>query len=143
MLVHTAKAQKSAEAQKDQKTAEAVNELSKQVIGCGIRVHKALGPGFVEKVYAKALAHELGKQGIDFAREQVVRVAYDGLLVGEHRLDFLVDDEIVLEVKAVYGINPFHLAQTLSYLKATNKRLGLIVNFARARLEVKRVANGL
>ena len=122
---------------------EEFNALSERTIGCGIRVHKALGPGFIEKVYAKALAYEFKKNRISFTQEESVRVRYEEMLVGMHRLDFVVDDKIVLEVKAVYDINHFHMAQVLSYLKATGKRMGLIFNFSRPRLQIKRIANGL
>ena len=115
-----------------------INELSNKIIGYAIRVHKSLGPGFIEKIYAKALAYELKKNGIKFNQEKSIKVRYEGLLLGEHRLDFLIEDEIILEIKAVYEINNFHMAQVLSYLKATNKKLGLILNFSRSRLEIKR-----
>ena len=120
-----------------------INELSNRVIGCAIDVHRVLGPGFVEKIYAKAFAHELDKNRIGFTREEVVQVKYDGVLLGAQRLDFVIEEEIVLEIKAVYEINNFHLAQILSYLKTTDKRLGLILNFARARLQIRRVAHHL
>jgi len=115
-----------------------INELSNKIIGYAIRVHKSLGPGFIEKIYAKALAYELKKNGIKSNQEKSIKVRYEGLLLGEHRLDFLIEDEIILEIKAVYEINNFHMAQVLSYLKATNKKLGLILNFSRSRLEIKR-----
>ena len=117
-----------------------INELSNRVIGCAIKVHRGLGPGFVEKIYAKALEHELKTHDIAFGRETSIPVKYEGRLVGTQRLDFLVEDEIVLEAKALYEINNFHMAQVLSYLKATGKRLGLILNFSRTRLQIKRVA---
>lgn len=119
---------------------EQINELSNKIIGYAIKVHKAIGPGFIEKMYTKALAYELEKDKIKFTKEKLIKVKYEGLLLGEHRLDFLIADEIILEIKAVYEINNFHMAQMLSYLKATNKRLGLILNFSRSRLEIKRVA---
>ena len=123
--------------------AKEINELSNRVIGCAIKVHRGLGPGFVEKIYAKALEHELKTHDIPFSREASIAVKYEGRLVGTQRLDFLVEDEIVLEAKALYEINNFHMAQVLSYLKATEKRLGLILNFARTRLQIKRVVNRL
>ncbi len=91
-------------------------------------------------MYSKALGHELEKQGIAFTREKSIRIKYEGLILGEHRLDFLVEDEIIIEVKAMYEINRFHLAQTLAYLKSADKKLGLILNFSRAQSEIKRVA---
>lgn len=110
-------------------TLEQINELSNKIIGFAIKVHKALGPGFVEKVYVKALIFELEKNKIKFTQEKSIKVKYENLLLGQHRLDFLIEDEIILEIKAVYEINNFHMAQMLSYLKAADKKLGLILNF--------------
>ncbi|MFH1202231.1 MAG: GxxExxY protein [Candidatus Omnitrophota bacterium] len=124
-------------------TLEQINELSNKIIGFAIKVHKALGPGFVEKVYVKALIFELEKNKIKFTQEKSIKVKYENLLLGQHRLDFLIEDEIILEIKAVYEINNFHMAQMLSYLKAADKKLGLILNFSRSKLEIKRVAYNL
>ena len=118
-----------------------LDRISNKIIGNAIKVHRALGPGFVEKIYSRAIAHELEKEDIKFSKEKVIKVKYDGLLVGEQRLDILVEDEIIVEIKAVYEINNFHMSQTLSYLKAADKRLGLILNFARPRLQIRRVVN--
>jgi GxxExxY protein len=123
--------------------AEQINDLSNKIIGLAIKVHKALGPGFVEKIYGKALVHEFRNNGIKFSQEKLIKIKYDGLLLGEHRLDFLIEEEIILEIKAVYEINNFHMAQTLSYLKAADKKLGLILNFSRSKLEIKRVVFNL
>jgi GxxExxY protein len=124
-------------------TTGQINELSSKIIGYGIKIHKALGPGFIERIYSKAFAYELEKDKIKFTREKAIRVKYEGLLLGEHRLDFLIDDEIILELKAVYEINNFHIAQMLSYLKATDKKLGLILNFSKSKLEIKRIVHNL
>lgn len=123
--------------------AEQINELSNKIIGYAIKVHKSLGPGFIEKIYVKALAYELEKTKIKFVREKLVKIKYENILLGEHRLDFLVEEELILEAKAVFEINNFHMTQMLSYLKAADKKLGLILNFSRPRLEIKRVANDL
>lgn len=123
--------------------AEQINELSNKIIGYGIKIHKTLGPGFVEKIYAKALVCEFKKNRINFTQEKSIKIKYDNTLLGEHRLDFLIEDEIILEIKAVFEINNFHMAQILSYLKATNKKLGLILNFSRSKLEIKRVVFNL
>lgn len=117
---------------------EELNGVTGQVIGSAIEVHKAIGPGFTERIYAKALQHELRERDVDFAVEEPVRVKYKGQLLGMHRIDLVVG-ELVVELKAVYEINNFHVAQMLSYLKATGKRLGLILNFSRTKLEIKRV----
>ena len=113
--------------------------LSEQILGCCIRVHRALGPGFLESVYEAAVAIELEKAGIFFERQKVVTVFYEGKEVGEHRLDFLVERRVVLELKACRGIEDVHLVITRSYLKATHCPLGLVVNFARPTLEIRRV----
>ena len=88
------------------------------------------------------MAHELDKNDIKFLQEKTVRVKYDGLILGDQRLDFLVEDEVILEIKAVYEINNFHMAQMLSYLNAADKKLGLVLNFSRPRLQIKRVVHG-
>ena len=137
---HTAKSQNRPQRAQKRVDEKDINGLSNRVIGCAIKVHRGLGPGFVEKIYAKALEHELKTHEILFSRETFIPVKYEGRLVGTQRLDFLVEDEIVLEAKALYEINNFHMAQALSYLKATDKRLGLILNFARPRLQIRRVA---
>ncbi len=133
----------TAKTQKEKLNTEQINELSNKLIGYAIKVHKSLGPGFIEKIYAKALAYELEKDKIKFIQEKSIRVKYEGLLLGEHRLDLLIEDEIILEIKAVYEINNFHMAQMLSYLKAANKKLGLILNFSRSRLQIKRIVYNL
>lgn len=118
-----------------------LDKLANRIIGISIEIHKTLGAGFIESIYAKAIAYELEKLGINFDREKIVVVKYKDMVMGQHRLDFLVENELILEIKAIYEITKFHLAQVLSYLKATDKRLALILNFARGKLEIKRVAN--
>ena len=119
---------------------EELTGITREVIGGAISVHKAIGPGFTERMYAKALKHELRERNVLFDVEQSVRVKYEGQLLGTHRLDLVVEDAVVVELKAVYELNNFHIAQMLSYLKASGKRLGWLLNFARGTLEVKRVA---
>ena len=119
---------------------EALNPLTEKVIGAAIEVHKTLGPGFVEKSYAKALEQELREQRVPHSTEESIRLTYKGKALGLHRLDLIVGNAVVVELKAVYKINNFHIAQMLSYLKSSEKKLGLIVNFGRSRVEVKRVA---
>ena len=119
---------------------EELNPLTEQVLGAAVTVHRALGPGFTERIYAKALQLELLSRAVPFVTEHTVRVIYNHQDLGTHRLDLMVNGVLVVELKAVYQINRFHVSQMLSYLKASNKRLGLILNFARSRLEIKRVA---
>ena len=115
------------------------SELSEKIIGCCIRVHKSLGPGFLEKVYEEALCLELSKAGLSFERQTLVTIAYLGQTIGEHRLDLLVEELVVLELKACRAIDDIHLATTRSYLKATSLQLGLVINFSRPTLDIKRV----
>ena len=107
----------------------ALDDLARRVIGAAIEVHSTLGPGFLEGVYEEALAVEMRLRGIAFTRQAVVELGYKGERVGETRLDFLVERQLVLELKAVEGILPIHLAQVRSYLRATGARLGLLINF--------------
>lgn len=114
-------------------------ELSERIIGCCIAVHKALGPGFLEKIYEEALCLELAKAGLKYERQKAIVITYDGKPIGEHRLDLVVEGLIVLELKASAGIEDIHLATARSYLKATGLQLALVVNFARPTLGIKRV----
>jgi GxxExxY protein len=100
-----------------------------EVIGAGIEVHRLLGPGFLESVYEHALARELKYREIPFEQQRPVGVTYKGELVGQARLDFLVDDCLIVEVKAVDQLAPIHTAQVISYLRATELQLGLLLNF--------------
>lgn len=118
---------------------EELNDLTKQIIGAAMAAHNTLGPGFTERIYAKALPAELESRKVPFETERTIRIKYKDRLLGSHRLDLLVGDAVVVELKAVYEANNFHVAQMLSYLKASGKPLGLILNFSRNRLEVKRV----
>ena len=118
-----------------------VDALAHDVIGAAIEVHRHLGPGFQESVYEEALCVELRLRRIPFERQRVTRVEYKGVRVGEGRVDLLVADQLVLELKAVRELAPAHQAVLLSYLKATDLRLGLLINFGAARLKdgIKRV----
>lgn len=106
-----------------------LDQLAREVIGAAIEVHRTLGPGFLESVYEESLCLELILRGFDIERQVPVGVHYKGQRVGEARLDLLVEKRLVLELKAVDGLAPVHLAQLLSYLKATDLQLGLLINF--------------
>ncbi len=108
---------------------EAVERLGKQVLDAAFQVHKALGPGFVEKVYEEALCVELAARGIHFERQKAVQIFYREQLIGIHRLDLLIGEAVIVEVKAVEQLLPVHEAQLLSYLSATGLRLGYLLNF--------------
>ena len=105
------------------------SELTGVVIGAAIEVHRVLGPGFLESVYEEALCVELQLRGIPFRRQPVVAINYKGRLVGEGRLDLLVSNTLIVELKAVENLAPIHEAQVLSYLKMTSHTLALLINF--------------
>ena len=119
------------------------DDLTQKIIGCAYKVHNTLGPGFLEKVYENALAHELRKAGIPVAQQRGVVVVYDGAVVGEYAVDLLVAESVVVELKVAMGLNDVHRAQCLNYLKATGLRMCLLLNFGRPRLEIKRLVWGL
>ena len=114
-------------------------DLTEKIIGCAIEVHKRLGPGFLESIYENAFILELEKHDLHVERQQEVIVKYDGIEVGRHRLDLIVNDTIVVELKAVKNIEEVHFAIVKSYLKALGKEHGLIINFSKKVVEVKRV----
>jgi GxxExxY protein len=107
----------------------ALDELAYEVIGAAIEVHRHLGPGYLENVYEEALALEFRLRGLPFERQKEVAVEYKEKPVGEGRLDFLVAERLVVELKAVEALAPIHRAQVISYLKSTRLRLGLLINF--------------
>ena len=115
-----------------------MQELTERIIGAAIAVHRELGPGFLESVYEAAMRVELGHRGIAAASQVTVPVTYRGVDVGLHRLDLLVEDEVVVELKAVRALEPVHFATLHSYLRAAGKRVGLILNFQAPTLLVKR-----
>ena len=115
------------------------SQLTEKIIGCAIVVHKKLGPGFLESIYENAFILELEKQNLHVERQQEVIVKYDGVEVGRHRLDLIVNNTIVVELKAAKNIEDVHFAIVKSYLKALGKEHGLIINFSKPVLEVKRV----
>ena len=113
--------------------------LMDRIIAAAIRVHKELGPGFLETMYEEALAIELAAAGLTFERQKLLPVFYREHLIGEHRLDFLVERKVILELKAVSALEDIHFAIVRSYLKAAHLSDALLPNFATPRLTVKRV----
>jgi len=109
------------------------------IIGAAIRVHEELGPGFLESLYEEALCVELDSLGLRYQRQLLVPVRYRAAVIGEHRLDLLVENDVVVELKAIERFDPIHFATVRSYLKATNCTVGLLLNFAATTLQVKRV----
>ena len=114
-------------------------DLTEKIIGCAIEVHKKLGPGFLESIYENALIIELQRQNLRVEQQREVAIRYDVTEVGRHRLDLIIDDTIVVELKAVKNIEDVHFAIVKSYLKALGKEHGLIINFSKKILDVKRV----
>jgi GxxExxY protein len=117
-----------------------LNPLTEKIIGCAFKVSNTLGPGFLEKVYENALAHELRKAGLDFRQQYPISVLYDGTVVGEFLADLMVNEQVSIELKATKNLDDPHLAQCLNYLKATGLPLCLLINFGTPRVRVKRVA---
>jgi GxxExxY protein len=113
--------------------------LTERVIQCVIRVHQTLGPGFLESICRNALILELKKHELKFETEKDVTAMYDGHLVGMHRLDLVVEGQIVVELKTVESRHRAHYAQVRSYLKASGLRVGLLVNFAAERADFRRI----
>jgi GxxExxY protein len=116
-------------------------DLTHKIIGCAMKVHTALGSGFPEVIYQRALAIEMEKQGLLFGREIEMTIYYDGINIGTRRVDFFVQDKIMVELKATSTLNDLHLAQALNYLEAYNLTIGLLINFGSKSLEFKRVFN--
>jgi len=126
--------------QESRKTGKSLrdSEITQQIIGAAIRVHRDLGPGFLESVYEEAPAVEFALSGIQFIRQYTVPPFYRDHQIGEHRLDFLVEGKIIVELKAVSELEDIHFAIGRSYLKATNLEDGLLFNFASIPLTIKR-----
>jgi GxxExxY protein len=113
-------------------------QITGQIIAAAIRVHRTLGPGFLESIYEEALAVEFALSGIQFVRQYPVPLFYRDHQIGEHRLDFLVEEKIVVELKAISQLEDIHFAIGRSYLKAANLEDGLLLNFATSPLTIKR-----
>jgi GxxExxY protein len=116
------------------------NRITEKIIGCAFTVGNILGCGFLEKVYENALAHELRKSGLKVLQQHEIDVFYDGVLVGKYFAELFVEDSVVVEIKAIAGLDDSQKAQCLNYLKATKVKIGLLINFGKPRIEIKRVA---
>jgi len=117
------------------------SELTGKIIGCAMKVHATLGNGFQEVVYQRSLAVEMERQSLGFARELEMSIYYEGVDVGTRRVDFLVGDVVMVELKAITQLEDIHLAQTLNYLEAYKLETALLINFGARSLEFKRVTN--
>jgi GxxExxY protein len=121
-----------------------INDLTSSVIESAIKVHKALGPGLLESSYKECLAYELSKKGLFIEKEKPVPLIYEEVrLECGYRLDLLIEDQLILELKSVDGISDIHIAQTLTYMKLMNKQFGLLINFNVVLLKdgIKRLIN--
>ena len=116
-------------------------EITEKIIGAAMRVHAALGNGFQEVIYQRALEIELEDSGLKFARELSMPVYYKNKQIGERRVDFFVEEKIMVELKAIIQLENVHLAQAKNYLEAYNMEVGLLLNFGSASLQFKRLEN--
>jgi GxxExxY protein len=124
---------------------DVANEITGTILECSLRIHSKLGPGLLESVYQACLEHELTRAGLSVRAQLLLPVVYDGLQINAgYRIDLLVADIVIVEVKSVEQILPVHFAQLLTYLRLANKRVGLLINFnvAHLRQGVKRIVNG-
>jgi GxxExxY protein len=123
-----------------------INQISGKIIAAAMKVHSALGPGLLESAYEACLLHKLRKLGFKVFSQLTLPLHYDGLTIDAgYRIDIMVEDRVIVELKAVEKILPIHEAQIISYLKLSNKQLGLLINFNVVHLKngIQRIANGL
>ena len=118
---------------------EILDKTTEKIIGCCYKVISVLGSGFLEKVYENALVHEVRQSGLKALQQYPVKVVYDGHEVGDYIADMLVEDQIIIELKAVKALDNIHRAQCLNYLKATGHQVCLLVNFGTPKLEIRRI----
>ena len=115
------------------------DDLTGKIIGCSMKVHSTLGNGFQEVIYQRALAIELDLVGLSFEREKEMDIHYRGVDIGTRRVDFLVENEILVELKALTSLEDVHLAQAKNYLEAFKLNIGLLINFGETSLKFKRI----
>lgn len=116
-------------------------DLTHKIIGCAMQVHRTLGNGFQEVIYQRGLAIEFQHQGLEFEREKEMTIYYHDFDIGTKRVDFFVENQIMVELKAVINIEDVHLAQAINYLEACYMKIGLLINFGSKSLQFKRVHN--
>lgn len=124
-------------------TDSSLNQVTDQIIGVAIDIHKQLGSGYAEKIYQRVMYLELKKTKLKFEREYKIIVTWNNAIVGYHLVDFLISNQVIVELKATAETQQIHKYQLLSYLKAANKQLGLLLNFGSPILGIKRVVNRL
>lgn len=116
-------------------------DLTKKIIGCAMTVHNTLGNGFQEVIYQRALAIEMRRENLNFVREMEMPVFYRDIQIGTRRVDFFVEDKIMVELKAIIQLEDTNLAQAMNYLEAYKMQIGLLINFGARSLQFKRVHN--
>ncbi|HEX9060533.1 MAG TPA: GxxExxY protein [Clostridia bacterium] len=119
--------------------AKKYESLTSKIIGCAMKVHNKLGNGFQEVIYQRCLAIELQKEGLSFEREAERAIYYDGIEVGTRRVDFIVENKAMVELKAIIDLEDVHLAQAINYLEAYGFEIGLLINFGSRKLQFKRL----
>src|SRR5258707_14318975 len=123
------------------KTPEEFNDCTEKIIGCAMKVHSTLGNGFQEVIYQRALEIEMRKAGLGYTREMEMTIYYDGEDIGTRRVDFFVEDAVMVEMKAIIALEEVHLAQAMNYVEAYKMEIGLLLNFGSKSLQFKRVHN--
>jgi len=118
-----------------------LDKITETIIGCAFNVMSVLGCGFFEKVYENALVHEIKKAGLVPQQQHSIKVLYDGVEVGDYAADLLVENLVLVELKAVKSLDDIHRAQCMNYLKATGHSVCLLINFGSPKLDVKRIVN--
>jgi GxxExxY protein len=125
--------------EKGELVVQDVNEITKKIIGCAFEVSNTLGIGFVEKVYENALVHLLRKSSLKVVQQYPIKVSFDGIIVGDFVADLLVEDRVLVELKAVSALVNEHTAQALNYLRASSLEICLLINFGKSKIEIKRL----
>ncbi|RCH54301.1 GxxExxY protein [Mucilaginibacter hurinus] len=125
----------------ERRTADDFNDCTSMIIGCAMTVHSTLGSGFQEVIYQRALEIEMTAKNLTFSREMEMPIFYKEQLIGTRRVDFFVESEIMVELKAITQLEDIHLAQAINYLEAYNVKTGLLINFGSQRLQFKRLLN--
>ena len=119
------------------------SDITEKIIGCAMKVHSKLGNGFQELIYQRALEKELWNSGLRFEREKEMPIIYNGEQIGTRRVDFFVEEKIMVEIKAISGLDKSHLSQALNYLEAYNVEIGLLINFGAISLDFRRIIHGI
>jgi len=120
-----------------------LNGLTEKIIGCAYAVANGLGSGFLERVYENAMRIELKRAGLNVFQQQAIPVKWRGEVVGDYYADLLVEDSVIVELKAIKALDDVHVAQALNYLKATGLKICLLLNFGKPQIEIRRVVNEL